>query len=122
MARNEHYELMRRIERFVRLVAEKDHAWSVEAKAIVPEIDRLGPLEEILGAEAVSAEEGAELHDELVMAFAGLAEEPLKPCSPPCVGHLGEKASEMFSRGLSWYRGDGAGAAEPAVDAKGGGG
>jgi hypothetical protein len=53
----------------------------------------------------VTAEEGTNLLDEATLAFAGLANEKLKPCQPDvCIGHLGPRADTLYTRGLNRYR------------------
>lgn len=56
-----------------------------------------------LHALQMTVEEGNEILSEYARAFAGLADEELRPCVGHCAGHLGPKANELFRKGLSRY-------------------
>lgn len=59
--------------------------------------------EDELNALRMTVDEGNEILSEYARAFAGLADEELRPCVDPCAGHLGPKANELFRKGLARY-------------------
>lgn len=64
---------------------------------------RIAELEDHLNGAEMSGEEGSELLNEATYAIAGLAEEALRPCSDPCVGHFGPKGWALYREGLDKY-------------------
>jgi hypothetical protein len=79
-------------------------ARSLALEATAAEILHLARRVEDLEAEDVATAEGQEIIGELSAALAVLAGESLKPCTEPCPGHLGPKATEAVKAALAaWH-------------------
>lgn len=61
--------------------------------------EALAPTEDTMLA--MTNEESSVLIAELTIALADSLAEKLKPCIPPCAGHLGEKSSKLLTAALA---------------------